>query len=110
MTVSEEMQEAMKARIARGEVTEEEAASRRPPEPEDNAPIVVFLATDAAADINGAVFTSRGGAIDLCYHPFPPEKSIFKEGRWTLDELDHIMPTTLMAGLENPAPTQPPKE
>ena len=110
MTVSPEMEEALQARVARGEVTEEQAAARRMPEPEDNAPIVVWLATDAAANINGYVFASRGGAIDLCYHPMPGEKTIYKEGRWTLDELDHIMPTTLAAGLVNPAPPQPPKK
>ncbi len=110
MTVSPEMEQALKARTARGEITEEEAASQRMPDPEDNAPIVVWLASDAAANINGQVFQSRGGAIDLCYHPLPPEKTIYKEGRWTLDELDRIMPTTLAAGLVNPAPPQPPKE
>ncbi len=109
MTVSPEMEEAMKTRIARGELTEEQAAARRPPEPEDNAPIVVYLATDAAADINGAVFASRGGAVDLCYHPMPAAKTIFKDGRWTVDELVRVMPNTLAAGLENPAPVQPPK-
>ena len=110
MTVSPEMEEALKARITRGELTEEQAAARRPPEPEDNAPIVVYLATDAAANINGAVFQSRGGALDLCYHPLPAEKTIYKEGRWTLDELEHIMPSTLAVGLVNPSPPQPPKE
>ncbi len=110
MTVSPEMEEARKARVARGEITEEQAEVYRMPEPEDNAPIVVWLATDAAANINGYVFASRGGAIDLCYHPMPGEKTIYKEGLWTLDELDRVMPSTLAAGLVNPAPPQPPKE
>ncbi len=110
MTVSPEMEEARKARVARGEITEEQAAASRMPGPEDNAPIVVWLATDAAANINGYVFASRGGAIDLCYHPMPGEKTIYKEGLWTLDELDRVMPSTLAAGLVNPAPPQPPKE
>jgi len=110
MTVSAEMEEAVRTRIARGEITEEQAAARRPPAPEDNAAIVVYLATDAAANINGAVFHSRGGALDLCYHPIPAEKTIFKEGRWTVDELERIIPGTLAAGLVNPAPPQPRKE
>jgi len=110
MTVSPEMEEALKARVARGEITEEQAAARRPPSPEDNAAIVVYLATDEAAYINGYVFLSRGGGIDLCYHPLPGQKSLFKEGRWTLDELIRLMPSTLGAGLVNPSPPQPPKE
>lgn len=109
MTVSDEMEEALKARIARGEITEEQAAARRPADPEDNAPIVVYLATDAAANINGSVFQSRGGAIELCYHPLPPQKVIYKEGRWTVDELERIMPRTLASELVNPAPPQPAK-
>jgi len=110
MTVSPEMEEALKARVTRGELTAEQAAARRPAEPEDNAPIVVYLATDAATNINGAVFQSRGGAIDLCYQPLPAQKVIYKEGRWTLDELDRVMPMTLASELVNPAPVQPPKE
>lgn len=110
MTVSPEMEEALTARIARGEITEEQAAARRPPSPEDNAAIVVYLATDEAAYINGYVFLSRGGGIDLCYHPLPGQKSLYKEGRWTLDELIRLMPSTLGAGLVNPSPPQSPKE
>jgi NAD(P)-dependent dehydrogenase (short-subunit alcohol dehydrogenase family) len=110
MTVSPEMEEALRARIARGEITEEQAAARRPPAPEDNAGIVVYLATEAASDINGAVFHSRGRFLDLCYHPLPPQKTIETESRWTLDELDKVMPDTLAKDLVNPAPPQPPKE
>jgi NAD(P)-dependent dehydrogenase (short-subunit alcohol dehydrogenase family) len=110
MTVSPEMEEALQARVARGEITEEQAAARRPPAPEDNAPIVVYLATDAAANINGHAFWSHGSGLSLCYEPLPPQKTIYKEGRWTLDELDRIMPASLAAGLVNPAPPQPPKE
>lgn len=109
MTVSPEMEEATQLRIKRGELTAEQAAARRPPDPLDNAPIVVYLATDYAANINGQVFYSNGGALHLCYQPLPPQKSIFKEGRWTVDELIRVMPNTLCAGLVNPAPPQPPE-
>ena len=101
---------ALQARIDRGEISETQASIRKPPEAEDNATIVVWLASDAAANINGQVFFSRGGLLELCYHPMPGPKDIYKDGRWTLDELDSIMPGTLAAGLVNPAPPQPPKE
>lgn len=78
-------------------------------EPDDVAPIVVYLATDAAADINGQAFGSSGGTISLYQNP-EPKKSIHKDGRWTIDELDRIMPGTLMAGLVNPSPAQAPKQ
>ncbi|MDD5039080.1 MAG: SDR family NAD(P)-dependent oxidoreductase [Dehalococcoidales bacterium] len=110
MTVSPEMQEALQKRVERGEISPEQAAARKPPEPEDNAPIVVYLATDHAANINGQVFYSTGGGVHLCFQPLPPQKSIFKQGRWTVDELIRIMPSTLCAGMINPAPPLPPEE
>jgi len=66
---------------------------------------VVFLATDAAANINGCLFNARGGEISLTYTP-EPAKFIHKEGRWTLDELLKIMPATLAANLVNPSPPE----
>ena len=109
MTVSPEMEEALKRRIERGEITPEQAAARRPPGPDDVAPIVVFLCTDAAANINGCIFGAHGGDIDL--YPFlVPWKTIHKEGRWTLDELLDVMPRTLTVGLVNPSPPVPPEQ
>jgi NAD(P)-dependent dehydrogenase (short-subunit alcohol dehydrogenase family) len=109
MTVSPEMEEALKRRIERGEITPEQAAARRPPGPDDVAPIVVFLCTDAAANINGCIFGAHGGDIDL--YPFlVPWKTIHNESRWTLDELLDVMPRTLMVGLVNPSPPVPPEQ
>ncbi len=73
--------------------------------PEDIAPLVVFLATDEAAAINGVVFRVRAGEIILYSEP-EERKTIYKDGRWTLDDLLKIMPKTLMVGLVNPAPPQ----
>jgi NAD(P)-dependent dehydrogenase (short-subunit alcohol dehydrogenase family) len=109
LTLSPEMEEAMRRRIARGEITEEQARARRPADPDDVAPIVVFLCTDAAADINGYTFGASGGRIDLHTDPVPV-KSLYKDGRWTLDELVRIMPATLARDLRNVAPPQPPKQ
>ena len=78
-------------------------------DPDDVAPIVVYLCTDAAANINGQTFGASGGTIQLYQNPIPI-KSIHKNGRWTLDELLETIPGTLTAGLANPAPPQPPKE
>ena len=33
-------------------------------------------------------------------------KTIWKQGRWTLDELDEYVPLTLTEGLVNPAPAR----
>jgi len=79
------------------------------PQPEDMIPFIVYLATDEAAGINGCTFLITGDQIALYTEPVAA-KTIYKEGAWTLDELAAIVPSTLAAGLANPAPPQPPKE
>ena len=101
MTLSEEVLAARQIRLERGVASA--GGEREMPGPDDVAPIVVFLCTDAADNINGCTFGAAGGRISLHTDPVSI-KSIFKEGRWTLDELMEIMPTTLMADLVNPAP------
>ncbi len=109
--LSEEELAALRIRAERGisGAREQLLGQGRMSAPEDVAPIVVFLATDAAANINGCTFGASGGRISLYTDPVPV-KSIHKAGRWTLDELLNIMPTTLAAGLANPAPPVPSKE
>ena len=75
-------------------------------EPEYVAPMVCFLATDLAWNINGQIFAVQGGTVSLLKHPLP-ERSIFKPGMWTLDELDQLVPANLLAGTTNPAPPAP---
>jgi len=112
MTLSEEVLAARQIRAERGiggaagQQQQQAPADSGLRDPDDVAPIVVYLATDAAANINGHTFGAGGGRIDL-YPLLIPVKSIFKDGRWTLDELDQIMPSTLAAGLVNPAPPAP---
>jgi len=66
------------------------------------APLVVYLCTDAAANINGRDFVVGGGEISLMSLP-RREKSIYTENEWTVDQLDELFPRTLSAGLKNPA-------
>jgi len=74
------------------------------PGPEHVAPIVVFLATDQAGDINGQVFGAAGSSIFLYSKP-QEIKTLFKsEGIWTLDELIDLVPGTVAKGLINPSP------
>jgi NAD(P)-dependent dehydrogenase (short-subunit alcohol dehydrogenase family) len=68
------------------------------------APLIVFLCTDAAADINGQVLGARGGDVYLYSNP-AIERSIHTWGRrFTLEELDVLGPRALGFGLEHPAP------
>jgi len=72
-------------------------------EPDKMVAFVAYLASDAAANINGCTFLISGDLISLYQEPIPI-KSIYKNGYWTLDELMEIVPNTLAAGLINPAP------
>lgn len=106
------------ARLARGGKSmlgttvssiDEAKAEREKMQPEDVAPFIVWLASDASSNINGRVFAARGGLVALYNEQFL-EKSIYKEGRWTVDELAAIIPATIATGIVNPAPPQPEQE
>lgn len=80
--------------------------------PEYVSPLVVYLATDQAANINGCVFIVGAGQISVMPDPVPVRsiyKDVFTKGKWTLDELSAIVPSTIAAGLVNPVPPVPAK-
>jgi NAD(P)-dependent dehydrogenase (short-subunit alcohol dehydrogenase family) len=90
--------------------------------PENVAPLVVYLASDAAAHITGQVFYVQGGIIQL-YRGWGPVSEVRKDERWTPSELAERMgelfgdrPTTyapdrsplrLTAGIEPPFESPP---
>lgn len=130
MTLSEEVMAAAAIRAARGLAGAGQATSapparpagagpapagqprpaggppRGPADPEDVAPMVCYLATEQAGSVNGRIFYASGGQISLFSNP-EMVRSIFKEGRWTLDELMRLIPGSITQGLVNPAPAQP---
>ncbi len=75
-------------------------------EPEYIAPMVAYLASDGAWNINGWVFHVSGGTVSLAYHPLPM-RTIWKPAMWTLDELIDVVPNQLMTGVPNPVPPPP---
>jgi len=83
------------------------AGAARSPEleelsPESVSPMVCYLASDHAWNINGQVFHVYAGTVALLHHPLP-SRTIFKNGMWTLDELSKMVPT-ILEGSRNPAP------
>jgi NAD(P)-dependent dehydrogenase (short-subunit alcohol dehydrogenase family) len=97
--------------VARGLITADEA-NKIPDEEvhakifglsEDIAPLVTYLAGDRAGDINGQLFFASGGRIAIYAQPIQ-ERSIYSKERWTVKELESIVPATLTAGMFNSAP------
>jgi NAD(P)-dependent dehydrogenase (short-subunit alcohol dehydrogenase family) len=77
-------------------------------DPEDVAPMVAWLASDDADNVNGHVFHCQGGQISLMNNP-SEERTLRKDGRWSVEEIDAMFPGTLGMDMVNPSPPQPPK-
>jgi NAD(P)-dependent dehydrogenase (short-subunit alcohol dehydrogenase family) len=106
MTMESTVVEGIKQKFEAGLLSKEDyAAFMGMPGPEYVPPIVLYLCTDEAANVNGKVISAHGGSISLFSEP-QEIKSIYKAGMWTLDELIHIMPKTITLGLVNPSPPQ----
>jgi len=100
---------ARQRRAATGVQEPEAATAQLRGDPLDVAPMVVYLASDEAASINGQIFYCSGGMISLLSHP-DIARSIHKQGRWTYEEIAAAFPATLGQDLANPAPPIPPRE
>ena len=59
--------------------------------------------TGGCTNVNGQIFAVQGGTVSLIHHPLP-EKTIYKPGKWTLEELDKAVPDLLLRGTRNPQP------
>ena len=66
-------------------------------DPDNVAPLAVYLCTYASPNINGHVFGVRRGSIFLYSNP-SIEKGIHKWGRFTMDEMDVLVPQMIGAG------------
>jgi NAD(P)-dependent dehydrogenase (short-subunit alcohol dehydrogenase family) len=77
-------------------------------DPEDVAPMVAWLASDDADNVNGHVFHCQGGQISLMNNP-SEERTLRKDGRWSVEEIDAMFPGTLGMDMVNPSPPQPAK-
>lgn len=108
LTVSDDMAQARERAIAAGL---RDPGTGMPAEmtPDRIAPLVVWLCTDAAANVNGQDFGVAGNGIGLYSQPVQAN-TIYRDGGWTLDALDQVFPQTLGRGLVNPMPPAPPKE
>jgi NAD(P)-dependent dehydrogenase (short-subunit alcohol dehydrogenase family) len=75
--------------------------------PEHISPIVVYLCTDEAMNINGQIFQVEKGTIGVFSKPVEVRK-IFNNGEvWPVDQLIDLIPRTLLVDYVNPAPNSP---
>ena len=82
-------------------------------DPRDAAALIAYLASDQAANVNGQLFFCGMGMKELSVWPDAsiPAKIIYTpKDYWTVEDIARIFPTTIGAGLVNPAPPEPPKE
>ena len=105
MTLSEDAKTRFKRRYESGVYSREKYEQMlHPPMPESIAPLIVYLSTDEASDINGQVFRIDGNRIALFSAPLE-SNSVHKEtGLWTLEELKEVVPKAVLKGYKNPAP------
>lgn len=71
------------------------------PEPESIAPLIVYLASDAAAQVSGSVFHIKGGNIGLYSEPEIKKSMEKASGWWTVDELMTQMPKVILEGYKS---------
>ncbi|GMU40071.1 MAG: putative short-chain dehydrogenase/reductase [Chloroflexota bacterium] len=90
------------ARIATPFPTRQWEESKHPDDPDSVAPMVCFLLTDAAQDVNGQLFGVRGGEIYLYSYPSIDRQILSFGRRFTMDEMDEQMPRTIANGVTSP--------
>lgn len=113
MTMTEEVKAGMKKRLEAGLMSQEAYNSfMAMPGPEYVPPLAVYLASDAAANINGQVFHIEKGRVAIYSEPVEV-RAVYKtleDGMFRVEELEKAIPATLLTGYVNPAPAERQKQ
>ncbi len=67
--------------------------------PDKNAPLAVFLGSDAAKDVTGQIFAARHNELFLFSQP-RPIRSVHKDGGWTPESVAEIALPAMRAGFQ----------
>ena len=63
--------------------------------PEAIAPLLVWLASDEAANVTGQILHITGGIVGLMSQPSPARTITQQDGPWTVEDIAALFPTTL---------------
>jgi 3-oxoacyl-[acyl-carrier protein] reductase len=112
MTADDKVIEGIKKRIAAGLMPADQLDKmmNELADPSYFATFVAYLASDAAANVNGQIFFVSG--IELGHWSQPQittkvSRDWKKEGKWRFEEIEKLVPQKLLVGYVNPAPPQP---
>ena len=109
MTLDQGVIDGMKKRLDAGLISQDRYDSLMAmPGPEFVAPMVAYLGTAAAADVNGQIFHVERGRVSVYCEPVE-EKMLLKtdnDGQFTVEDLIASVPGSLMVGRPNPAPAE----
>ncbi len=109
MTISDDMRQAASRGGASGMGLKALEAFERANPPEAIGPLVAWLASDEAANVNGRTFLVAGNQIGLYSEP-ELVASVFAENGWTVEVLSKKLPAEVTKELQNQWPPEPPKE
>ncbi|MCH8849550.1 MAG: SDR family oxidoreductase [Chloroflexi bacterium] len=100
LTISDDMRDAAKRGGAAGMTPEMLNAFEKANPAEAIAPLVVWLCTDEASNINGRTFLVVGNQVGLYSEPKIVAEAR-SDGGWTIDELSKLMPEKVSGDLKN---------
>jgi NAD(P)-dependent dehydrogenase (short-subunit alcohol dehydrogenase family) len=84
-----------------GATGESQSAAGTPMDPANVAPIIIYLASDEAAEVTGQCFGASGYRISRYTH-MKPERILMSPGPWDIDQLFKVFKSTLGSGMEPP--------
>ena len=103
LTVSPEMEAARQAATARGEVRDN-IGTEVAMDPDAVGPLVAYLASDEAQNVNGRDFMIRGNALGLYTIPTVEAQAFGPGERWTNNDMFEVFPKTIGRLLHNEFP------